>query len=143
MLRPPRAPLALMLRQLGNWGALASDSRVPEAVCQPCAPGDPGPADGNLSPWSVKDQAAERGSPRLPYPRTARPPSPAPWLAAVSFDRRDARGRRKPCSVARSGCQNKPERLMPKRKLSEKADGFTGNKSLRGWCILSSLSFHS
>lgn len=57
-----------MLRQLGNRGALASDSRVPAAVCQPCAPGDPGPADGVLSPWVVTDPAAERGSPGQPDP---------------------------------------------------------------------------
>lgn len=50
---------------------------------------------------------------------------------------------RKLVFVAPSGCQNKPERFIPKRKLSEKPDSFTGNKSLRGWYILSTFSFHS
>lgn len=48
---------------------------------------------------------------------------------------------RKSVFVAPSGCQNKPERFIPKRKLSEKPDSFTGNKSLRGWYILSTFSF--
>lgn len=50
---------------------------------------------------------------------------------------------RKLVFVASSGCQNKPERFIPKRKLSEKPDSFTGNKSPRGWHILSTFSFHS
>lgn len=50
---------------------------------------------------------------------------------------------RKLVFVAPSGCQNKPERFIPNRKLSEKPDSFTGNKSLRGWYILSTFSFHS
>lgn len=50
---------------------------------------------------------------------------------------------RKLVFVAPSGCQNKPERFIPNRKLSEKPDSFTGNKSLRGWYILSTFSFPS
>lgn len=46
---------------------------------------------------------------------------------------------RKLVFVAPPGCQNKPERFIPNRKLSEKPDSFTGNKSLRGWYILSTF----
>lgn len=156
-------------RPTGLCGALPQGSQARRTAFAPLAPGSEWESGGaSILPWNpaalclprapchlwslrahslryagiARDQTVEKGVPLIGLrqpDKLLRLPSPL-WGALIGGTHAALR---KLVFVAPSGCQNKPERFIPNRKLSEKPDSFTGNKSLRGWYILSTFSFHS